>query len=739
MYEIRFEQSIAAGLPVPDAAIEVIEAYLDGKPARRGKHAVKAAERDAVFWTCQFLTALPIEVYEKLPFVLALARYMGQEKIANFELIRHLAQVTPETVRQAARYSSLVLRQHSMRWKEIEQLAVTMPAEFGEFCRVCHTFDGAHRERVEEVEAYRKLLAKLSPLDLLIYASVYAFEHLLPEALLPDDEHETELAWYAINDILTWKLQTSTDKALHLTESIIGSSLRTHLSPFLFPSPHASKTVWDIYHAFGRLVAAQVELNEFLERSVDAFCYKDSIRFEFSGTILEIVELDPEAHEVWKRNGEKLARLHNYWFYRALDEFVLSGMALVQLGRPENQEANQFAYIKAIRTQLQLTEVYGLDESIVTETGLQVDLFQALLSLELMTVFYNTDFLMPYIEHLNETGHWRLALARLAMGGIIQGMQNRLPVTFSEREAKIKNIQPWTVSKDFPRGNAKAAEAILDFWSSDLRALSAQLREGGPMLIPELIERPILKIGRYLFELPWLVAMQNNSTAALNNLRRLGARRAEAGVETRRIEQRLATRFEEREFRVCVNYQPPRTAEDDPGEVDLICVRDGRLLVLEIKSTFLRQSAKEAWLHKNVTLRKAGLQLRRKVEAVRAALTSDAALLSALGFEKGAETPEICAWIVDTCIEHDHEIFSGFLKVSLEEILIALRDDRHLLDDPDGLFSGQYVNTDKPSLFRRQAAATLYPNGFSGNHFIKVIEEQAVWQCLLPSPSPTPA
>jgi hypothetical protein len=53
---------------------------------------------------------------------------------------------------------------------------------------------------------------------------------------------------------------------------------------------------------------------------------------------------------------------------------------------------------------------------------------------------------------------------------------------------------------------------------------------------------------------------------------------------------------------------------------------------------------------------------------------------------KPDDMPEITAWIVDTSIECDHQRFHGFLKVSLEEVLIALRDDRHWLNDPDGLF-----------------------------------------------------
>lgn len=731
-YELKFEQGIASGLAIVDAAVAVVEAYLDGKPARRGKHAIRAADRNAAFWTCQFHWMLSADVYETEPYVLALARYLGQEQTANFELIRHVAQAAPETVRRAVRYSGLVLRQNSARWQEIEQLAAIDAAAFSEFVRICHTFDRAHHGRLIEVESQRRRLADLSPLELLVYASLYAFEHLVPKVFTSvsqgaGDDTDTQEVWDAINAILVWKLQTSTDDAFHLTEAAIGNSLRDHLSPFLFPSPGLPGAREDLYQAFMRLVAAQIELNSFLARSVDAFCYDDSIRFELSGTEMVIVERDPDARRAWKRNGEKLSQLHNYWFYRAVDEFIASGWAAEPIGRPENRERNQFAFIKAIRTKLQLSEVYGLGDSVVAESGLRVDLFQALLSLELMTAFYVADFVLPYGNYLSETGHWKLALNRLAMEGLLRGLQNRFPVTWSDRDAKIRNIQPWTVSKDFPHGHAKAAEAILDFWTSDLGALSERLRGGGQTLNMALFERPILKLGRYLFQLPWLMAMQNNAAAAINNLRRIGARRAEAREETRRIEQRLAQCFEARGFRVYLNYQPPRTADDDPGEVDLICVRDGQLLLLEIKSTFLRRSLKDAWLHKTTTLRKAGLQLRRKVEAVQAALTLDAGLALALGLEGGIGIPPVRGWIIDTSIEHDHERFAGFLKVSLEEVLIALRDDRDLLNDSNDWLGGRCTGVGNHALNEHQITSTLYPDGFSGRRFVEVIERQAVW------------
>jgi Holliday junction resolvase-like predicted endonuclease len=240
-------------------------------------------------------------------------------------------------------------------------------------------------------------------------------------------------------------------------------------------------------------------------------------------------------------------------------------------------------------------------------------------------------------------------------------------------------------------------------------------------LKPNLFERPILKMGQTLVQLPWVVGLQNNSTAAINNLRRLGARRNEARAETQRIETQLGALLEKRGFKVVLNWHPPVGQEGNAGEVDVICARDGTVLMLEVKSTYLRRSQQDAWQHETTTLRKAGQQLQRKVAAVQLALASAPELALLLGLETGVPATQICGWIVDTSIECDHQRFGGFLKMSLEELLIALRDDRHLLHDPEGLFA-QNASAEhaKPQ--------TLYARGFSAERLIAVVETQAVWQ-----------
>lgn len=234
-------------------------------------------------------------------------------------------------------------------------------------------------------------------------------------------------------------------------------------------------------------------------------------------------------------------------------------------------------------------------------------------------------------------------------------------------------------------------------------------------------------MGELIVQLPWLTGLQNNRTAAINNLRRVGSKRSEVKEETTRIEHRLGALFAQRGFQVKAGWVPDRDIYGDAGEVDLICAMDGIVLVIEVKSSFLRTTQREACSHASTALRKAGNQLQRKTTALMQALNMDAGLCADLGLQTGI-SPSLTGWIIDTSIEHDHERFSGFLKISLEEVIIALRNDRHLLSDPYGILKAieDGVNLDKPDHVMHEAAS-LYPQSFSAARFVDVIESEAVW------------
>ena len=735
-YDDLAARALGNGLPLDVAVERAASAYLDGKPATQGKRKLTRNERDSLFWLSRTVKDCPTNVWATESMVLALAQYLGQESLAVQGLIDAVARIAPDALIRAVRYSGLVLNQQSPRRTELT-LAGTSSPDVGELCRLLDIFDLAHRMRVATLQVEKYRLIDLSAFEFLVYASLYAFKCFVGKEIAAmkagvATESSTELAWYAINDLLAWKLETAGESSLKLTDESIGKSLARHLRPILFDEGRggASEAVQN-FHAFHALVDAQIELNEFISRSADAFSYNDSFKFVRHEDRLEIMEVDQAARTAWQNDGQKLRRLHDYWFHRAMDAFVEQVAAdpgLWEIGRQENADSNRMAWLRALQARLRLQEVYGIPNAVKTDSGEFVDLFQALLSLNLMSAFFERDFLLAFADRIASTGNWCAALQHMTMEGLLNGMQNRFPITWSGREEKITNITGWTVTKSQPKGSPRMASAILDFWTYDMAVMAARLKQREPGLQPHLFERPVLKFGSTLVQLPWIVGMQNNSTAAINNLRRLGSWRGKVQEETQRIEASLASALESRGFRVLLNWQPSREgALDDPGEVDVIATRDGHLFVLEVKSTFIRTSQREAWVHATRTLRKAGLQLHRKVEAVLRASKGDSDFPLAIGSDDGQRIEHHHGWIVDTSIERDHQHFSGFLKISVEEMLIALRDDRHLLKDLSEFLTAPPETTEMHDQGQEHDKTTMYPDGFNAKRFVEILETGVVW------------
>ena len=165
-------------------------------------------------------------------------------------------------------------------------------------------------------------------------------------------------------------------------------------------------------------------------------------------------------------------------------------------------------------------------------------------------------------------------------------------------------------------------------------------------------------------------AQKNFNTATINIFRKMYKNRANLKSETDLMEQNLAGLLAKCKGRVYSQYEP---LESGIGEIDAIVVSNDKVLVIELKSTYIKSSVKEIYEYGNFVLKKAAYQLSRKSEYVRDTF------LPSLGLDSSKFS--IHSWIVDTTLEFDHEYIDGFLKVTFEELLIILNGHKQYLSD----------------------------------------------------------
>lgn len=683
---------------------ESLHHFLDQRPAGKNLSALDRATglASAPFWrdvnavTCSELAGL------------ALSRVLHFDTAISVEQLLSLAGLAPDTLRWAIRYSKLFERTASPLWLALR--TALAGDEWQVFFGVCDRLLDQLKPFDELIANAEKQLEHLSLLELFSYLSVLAYQAFSEDA--SDDRSGQQ--WRVYNRIILRKLRACSEEDFRLNESQLRQSLKRHLSPIIFPGSSTADAAGcrGVLEWLAVLITATQERIDY-EASIDWFCFDPECRYQLKSGESVIYNQSEAGSARWQRTGRKSDLLWHYWMNRVVQAFVDSGMAGQIIGSPENHELNQLTYIKARRSELQLQQIYGLGDWLSLGDGTQVQLHHVLLASELTSVFFQSQFIQPFQDYLRESGVPAHALGRLAMDGLLSG-ENRFPMTWSEEDEKIHRIKGWTVSEEHPLGSADSAKAILKFWSNDLKALSQQLKQQPGMPAPRLYEQPFYKVGRYSFQFPWVGAQQNNLTAVINNLRRVNARRADVLAETQRVERALAESLRQRGFAVEVGYRPPATEEDDAGEVDLICQRDGVLLLMEVKSGYIRSTTHEIWLHRTNTLRKAAWQLRRKRIAVARALVTDQDLRFRLGYNGQCPEAVLRAWIVDTSIELDGQSVDGFRVVSRETLEVILRDEKQLLRSVDQ--------------FEEDGRDSLFPGGFTAGRFIAVVESDELWQ-----------
>ena len=683
------------------AVDECLHDFLDGKPAGKYTQRERAVGLlGATFWW------VPQLLDQSSLASVAMSRVLWVHDEVDTDLLDHWAKHHPEQLKWALRYSRLFMRADSSTIVHLRQFA-TNPA-WQDFFTVCDQLLAELDLLDELIDEAEQRLKSLSLVELLSYLSVMAYSGL------ETDASSAQRNWTIYERIIQRKLKRCTVRDFHLTEKILGKSLKKHLSPLLFPGSGSREKCIDYLTYLAALIAA---LEQRLEREADIeqFCFNSAIDYQWRAEQLILFEPSDEHSQRWRSTERKAYLLWQYWLNRALVDFVASGLADKVIGSADNAESNQNAMLKTFRDQLVMREIFGFDDKLLIGNGQPVDLFRVMLAAELSSAFFDKEFVQPYRKYAKESASV-MALGRLAFEGLLSG-ENRFPMTWSELPAKIKRIRSWTVSDEHPQGDAAAAKSILDFWTVDLRQLADQIREKPRAPVPRLSEQPFYRIGKYSFQFPWIAGQQNNLVAAVNALRRIDSRRPELRNETMRVESRLADSMRRTGFNVVTGYQPPVGEEGDAGEVDLICHLDGIVLLLEVKSGFIRSSLSEVWQHRTNTLRKAARQLKRKQAVLEHLLLTDTKLRDVLGLNDMSQSLTLHAWIVDTSIDCDGELIDGYRVVSREVMEVALMDQKHFLSS-----SEQELNPEHQ---------TLYPNSFSAQAFVDVINGEQIWQDLL--------
>ncbi|MDD5630624.1 MAG: hypothetical protein PHI13_01165 [Methylococcales bacterium] len=351
LYQVRFLRLTENGELATDAVIKLMHQYLDGKPAKAGKRSLSAADRDYDFWTAPFWDDVSVEIFEDEAFALALARYLQQNKVTRPNWLQLLVVKAPVALRRAIRYSQVFLSPKELRWQEIIALDLGDVKGLSDFIKACEILQEENRRFKNAIKSIEAELKRLTPMETLVYASLFAFKHVVysqgQHELRPDqfDKDRADASrdvfqetTDAINQILVSKLKASVHSDFFISERIIGESLRKHMSSLLFPSPSTAKAAekcLSYLDTFERLVTAYLQFDEYVGKTINCFCFDEDYDIRFEGERLIVYPwVNQEGYE-WGRNGKKLDRLHQYWHFRAINEFIKLGLAFERFGSPE--------------------------------------------------------------------------------------------------------------------------------------------------------------------------------------------------------------------------------------------------------------------------------------------------------------------------------------------------------------------------------------------------------------------
>ncbi|MGJ0334449.1 hypothetical protein NG752_10570, partial [Aliarcobacter cryaerophilus] len=430
------------------------------------------------------------------------------------------------------------------------------------------------------------------------------------------------------------------------------------------------------------------ELYLFENTSIATFCFDDNFQFEIINEELNLKVIDINKYKKWLNENRKLYLFFKNYiseaFYNTkeyIDNFISDNI--------ENNDINKFAFNLSLGINKLLEEIYGCYNQLKINDITSLHKDKVIESICYLSSLYKKDFVLEYVSLL-EKYQWQDALNIFILNGMCERKQ-RFPIVIQ---------QQYTFANDMNKGGSVVSELdrknIESFYTFDLKKYDKNKEEK----LPNIFEKPLLKLDDLVLIMPFVLGNQNLFASIINNLLNVHFKRTKyRKEEVNQSENYLLKLFQKLNFKAIANYELPSLKHYDVGDVDLICVKDDYLFVLELKSTYIRTSFENIWDYKSNVLRKASSQLNKRKRLIDKLIKDNNQEFKELfGFPKN-----IVYLIIDTSFEFDHEMFDENLKISMFELINLLNGDNK----------------------------EFYPNGFSTEIFLQNINNEKYWQTYI--------
>ncbi|UOP04466.1 hypothetical protein [Conchiformibius kuhniae] len=633
-----------------------------------------------IFWHSYFINYLTIDIFQSEDYLWSFGQYIRLGKI-DYDLYKKMIGLDEQSFINATRLSGIISDFQKNTWNELTIYLENLNSNtLSEFIQTTNHFRKNYLQRKDKCNEIKKKL-NLTQLDALILSGLYLYQFVVGKTENIKIPFQIDMGeFYTLRNQDIWividKIIQGSCREKTLNQNKIFSAIAKKIFPLL--SGKVDKFHLYEYQLFCELVANWANLNIWKNEIIPSYCY---------------YEKDEEDCFNEKRG---VLQLYNDY----------SGMKLLGLSLTEDNinqiyqsvgEAGMQALCKRFSILFWLKDIYGIEE--LSINGKIYNLHDAITTITSAQVFYQTDHLEPFLSLVYEKN---LLPHEALIVMMEQGRQTgkvRTVLAFDDINQKARSLYNWITGKESKTAKTKKMLEILKFWSHDLNHVTRT----------DLSEKPFYRIGDFIFSLPHCLGEQDLYTTAVNSIRKTYKNRKELRKETALIEKNLANLFKQHGLQVTSSFMPD---DKSVGEMDLVIIQDDTVLLIEVKSSFIRAGIDERYLYKHNVLNKAAYQLDKKLAYLK---------------QYYSDKQNFHSWIVDTTLEFDHMYFGSHLKISLEELVIILNQDEMFLEEVEKLQTDVIYLKEKKELDLSDLIYRVQNNEFwkkSINRFLMMAESK---------------